>query len=481
MHGPVPPSAADAVDAPLDHPPISGRYFALVVLFSMNLLNYIDRYSFFAVGTKIQDDLNIHDDFWFGVLSVSFMVVYTIVTLFMGWMGDRSNRRRLLTIGVGVWSLATVGTAISRDFYHMFFWRALLGVGEATYGAIALPLLSDLFPARTRGRAIGLYYLALPLGGALGYGIGGWIGDHWSWRAAFCVVGFPGFLAAAAGLWLRDPGRGASEGFPQGGPNEKPSFRDYLALFKNRSFLFNTAGLAAVTFATGGYGVWAPKFYETVRGMTTAQAGAWIGGMTAGAGLFGIALGTFVSEVMLKYTRRAYLLTASIAVAIAIPFGTYGVLDPHRASSLATLFVAMVMLAAVLGPCNTVTANVVPANQRAAGCGLSIFLIHLFGDISSPLLMGYLSDLFGTPSAAGSFVGQFFAQIGAGPVDSKNLTVGMLSVVPVLVLGCGLFLYGSKYLVLDQARAQRTKLALGGAALESLDASVNRSAAGPGS
>src|SRR5262249_26095611 len=114
-------------------PIVASPYFALAVLFGMNLLNYIDRYSFFAVATQIKGDLDI-DDKWYGVLGGSFMIVYTIVSPLMGWLGDRYNRRMLLAGGVGLWSLATVGTAFSADFYHMFFWRALLGVGEASYG-----------------------------------------------------------------------------------------------------------------------------------------------------------------------------------------------------------------------------------------------------------------------------------------------------------------------------------------------------------
>src|SRR4051794_40666100 len=153
-------------------PTFGGRYFALAILFSMNLLNYVDRYSFFAVGTYIQHDLKIGDK-GYGVLSASFMIVYTLVTPMIGWLGDRYNRRVLLASGVGLWSIATVGTAFSHSFAEMFFWRALLGLGEATYGSIAPALLSDLFSPRVRGRVIGLYFLALPLGGALGYAIGG--------------------------------------------------------------------------------------------------------------------------------------------------------------------------------------------------------------------------------------------------------------------------------------------------------------------
>src|SRR3954471_19123209 len=147
-------------------PTIGGPLFALAVLFSMNLLNYVDRYSFFAVGTHVKQALHIQDA-RLGVLNASFMIVYTIVSPLIGWLGDRYNRRVMLAFGVGLWSVATVGTAFSGGFWQMFFWRALLGVGEATYGVIAPPLLSDLFEPKDRGRVIGLYYLALPLGGAL--------------------------------------------------------------------------------------------------------------------------------------------------------------------------------------------------------------------------------------------------------------------------------------------------------------------------
>ncbi len=144
-------------------PTVGGKYFALAVLFVMNLLNYVDRYSFFGVAVQIKEAFDI-DSFWYSVLSVSFMIVYTIVAPFMGWLGDRYHRRALLAGGVALWSVATLGTAFSYDFWHIFFWRSLLGVGEASYGVIAPALIADLFSVRERGRAMGVYYLALPLG-----------------------------------------------------------------------------------------------------------------------------------------------------------------------------------------------------------------------------------------------------------------------------------------------------------------------------
>ncbi len=104
--------------------------------------------------------------------------------------------------------------------------------------------------------------------------------------------------------------------------------------------------------------------------MSAKDAGLWIGGLTAAAGLLGITCGTWFADFLYRFTRRAYLLMACLAVLIATPFALLGILDPDLITSLGLLFVAMVMLASVLGPCNAVTANVVPSNQRAAGYAL---------------------------------------------------------------------------------------------------------------
>jgi MFS family permease len=436
-------------------PTWGGPLFALAVLFGMNLLNYIDRYAFFAVGPQIKRDLDI-DDFWYGVLGVSFMIVYTLISPLIGWLGDRYNRRIILASGVGLWSLATVGTAFSAGFYHMFFWRALLGIGEASYGVIAPTLISDLFPVERRGRAMGIYYLALPIGTALGFIIAGRVATHWDWPPVFFVVGIPGLLAALTGLVILDPGRGASEGkkVQQG---DRPRLADYGELFKTRTFVYNTAGMAAATFATGAYAAWGSTFYQRVRGMSLKEANDSIGILLAVAGLVGIALSTFLADWLRKYTRRAYLLLPAAVVMAAVPLGIFGILDPDRRSSLGFLFMASVCMAMVLGPSNTVTANVVPANRRAAGYALFIFLIHLFGDISSPLLLGGISKLFGASWLVNSPIGQLLASIGAGPTFDENqhltnLTVAMLTVGPVMLLGAVLFLIGSRHLPDDMDR-----------------------------
>jgi MFS transporter, Spinster family, sphingosine-1-phosphate transporter len=462
--------------APAARPPVPratrAAAFALAVLFGMNLLNYVDRYVFAGVGKAIIDDLRL-TGLQFGILGSAFMVVYTIVSPAVGWLGDRYSRRRLLAFGVGLWSVATVGTAFATNYGQMFLARALLGVGEASYGVVAPTLLADLFDPAVRVRVMGLFYLALPLGTAVGYGVGGWVETHYGWRAAFWVVGLPGLLLAFAGLLIRDPGRGASERRPAagddghvGGPPaaaRRPGLRDYLSLLRNRSFLLNTAGMAGVTFTIGAYGHWIPTFYQLVRKMP-AKDNVKIGGLLALAGLVGVVVGMWVPDRLLRLTRRAYMLWPALAVLGAIPFGVAGLLDPDPRTSLILMFAASVLLTSCLGPCNTITANVVPANQRAVGYATSIFLLHLLGDIPSPPLIGKLAGLLARPAVVDSPLGRLLARLGAAPAASPtgplNLTGGMLLIVPVLMLGSFCFFLGSNFLVRDQERAR----ALGGPA-----------------
>jgi MFS family permease len=239
---------------------------------------------------------------------------------------------------------------------------------------------------------------------------------------------------------------------------------DYLELFKTKTFVFNTLGMAAVTFATGAYAAWGSAFYQRIHGLTTAEAGQRIGLVLVGAGLIGIVLGMFVPDILFRITKRAYLLLAAIAVVCSVPLGVFGVLDRHTNASIAYLFCASVLLSMVLGPCNTVTANVVAPNRRAAAYAAFIFFIHLFGDISSPILLGWISELFGEPNVMASPIGRFFAAIGATPVGDTNLTVAMLSVGPVLLIGFVFFLIGSYFLPHDQ----ETLRGAGGVAAEEL-------------
>jgi MFS family permease len=202
----------------------------LVVLTAINFLNYIDRYVLAAVLESVRLDFGL-DDADSGLLGLMFIVVYSIASPFTGWLGDRSTRKYLVAGGVGLWSLATVGCGYADSHGELLVMRALVGIGEAGYATVAPAMIADVFEPRRRGRMLAYFYLAIPVGSALGYVLGGWIAGSWEslvspgtlawlgladaadpgWRLAFLFAGVPGLLFALGALMLAEPIRGGRD------------------------------------------------------------------------------------------------------------------------------------------------------------------------------------------------------------------------------------------------------------------------------
>src|SRR4249920_137583 len=184
----VPVSAADAV-------PRRAAAYGLAVMTLLNFVNYIDRYVLPAVGPKIKDELGLSDA-QLGLLGSAFLFSYLLTSPIFGRLGDRGSRTKLIAIGVGAWSLATAAGGMVRNLSQMFIARGIVGVGEASYASISPALISDYYPPERRGRAFAIFYLAIPVGSAVGYLLGGFLDEHFGWRAAFFAVGLPGVLLA---------------------------------------------------------------------------------------------------------------------------------------------------------------------------------------------------------------------------------------------------------------------------------------------
>ena len=161
----------------------SPRYarYALGILFAINLFNYVDRQVIFGVFPLVQDDLTLSDTA-LGALGSAFMIVYMLTSIPLGILGDRVARNRVIAVGVAVWSAATLLSGLARSYGQLFLTRALVGIGEASYGPTATAMVSDLFPKARRGFVNGLFNAAIPLGGAIGVAVGGLVGARFGWR-----------------------------------------------------------------------------------------------------------------------------------------------------------------------------------------------------------------------------------------------------------------------------------------------------------
>jgi MFS transporter, Spinster family, sphingosine-1-phosphate transporter len=366
-----------------------GARTALAVLTAINVVNYIDRYVITAVLPDVQADLGL-DDTRAGLLGTAFMLVYFATSPIFGWFGDRGRRKRWLALGVGLWSLATGLGGFARHFFTLLLARSSVGIGEAAYGTISPSLIADYFPKERRGRVMAVFYLAIPVGSALGYLLGGLLGKYFGWRSAFFVVGFPGLLLALAALFLHEPGRGANDA-PDPEPPPKP-LAAYRELAANPLYVWTVLGYTAYTFAIGGLSFWMPSYMMRVRDYDQGDGMLLFGGITVVMGFVGTLLGGFIGDRLLKVTPHAYTWVGVIAVALGAASTFAALLVESAAGFLVFLAVAELLLFLNTGPINALIVNSVRPAVRATAVAVSIFTIHLLGDAVSPTLIGNVSD-----------------------------------------------------------------------------------------
>src|SRR5215813_11168548 len=161
-------------------------YYGLAVVTLLNFLNYIDRLILAAVLPRMQSELGLTNA-QAGLLATAFLVAYFITSPIFGVLGDHLSRTRLMAVGVSAWSVATAATGMMRTFSQLLATRSFVGIGEAAYATISPALLSDYFPRSQRGRAFAIFYVAIPVGAASGYLLGGLVEPALGWRAAFYV------------------------------------------------------------------------------------------------------------------------------------------------------------------------------------------------------------------------------------------------------------------------------------------------------
>src|SRR5438094_3057515 len=293
--------------------------YTLAVLTLINLFNYLDRWVIAALFESLRkSELHLNDT-ELGFIASGFIIVYTIMSPVFGTLGDRRARPPLIALGVVIWSVATTLAGFARGFASLFIARSTVGVGEAAYGTIAPALLADVFPYEKRGRVMGVFFAAIPVGSAAGYILGGLVDAHFGWRAAFWIAGAPGLLLAMLLLGVKDPPRGQHDAAPVESHANGSIVRAYLDLFHNSQFILAALGYGAYTFALGGLGTWMPAFLERVRGMQHAEATVTFGGIAFCTGLVGTFLGGWLGDLFLPRTRQSYLWVSGIATLIAAP------------------------------------------------------------------------------------------------------------------------------------------------------------------
>lgn len=428
----------------------------VLILCYINLLNYMDRFTVAGVLPDIEHYFGI-DDEKSGLLQTVFICSYMFLAPFFGYLGDRYNRKFIMSFGIAFWSIVTLASSYTpkEHFWALLLTRGLVGVGEASYSTIAPTIIADLYVKGKRTNMLSIFYFAIPVGSGLGYIVGSQvstIAQDWHW--ALRVTPGLGLIAVLLLLFVvQEPKRGAIEARPEHHLHRTSWLTDLQALSKNYSFVLSTFGFTAVAFVTGSLALWAPTFLfraavftgekaPCVDGHCASDDSLIFGIITCVTGVLGVASGVQVSRQLRKKTPRADPLVCAAGLLLSAPF-LYMAIVFAQASTVATyvfIFLGETFLSMNWAIVADILLYVVVPTRRSTAEALQIVISHLLGDAGSPYLIGVVSDSL---RKTDSFLWQF-----------RSLQLSLLLCSFVAVIGGGFFLATALFIEKDRHRAE---------------------------
>ncbi|KAI5661277.1 hypothetical protein M9H77_20600 [Catharanthus roseus] len=415
----------------------------LFIFCVINLINYVDRGAIASngvngsrrtctksgtcsAGSGIQGDFNLNN-FEDGIISSAFMVGLLIASPIFASLAKSVNPFRLIGVGLTVWTIATAGCGFSFDFWSIAVCRMFVGVGEASFISLAAPFIDDNAPVAQKTAWLGIFYMCIPSGVALGYVYGGLVGGNFNWRYAFWGEAILMLPFAVLGFVMKPL---QLKGFAQGGSNKgltavdtlavedqvaeasteelvekhaKTSrsrtginlnqltrfLRDMKLLLLEKVYVVNVLGYIAYNFVIGAYSYWGPKAGYNIYHMKNADM--TFGGITIVCGILGTVAGGYVLDLMTSTISNAFKL-----LSIATFFGGIFCFAAFCFKSL-YVFIALFAIGELLvfatqGPVNFVCLHCVKPSLRPLSIAMSTVAIHIFGDVPSSPLVGVLQD-----------------------------------------------------------------------------------------
>ena len=371
----------------------------LLFLTLINLLNFFDRYIVHAVEPILKSEFVLSNK-ESGLLGAAFVLGYFLFSPIFGFLGDRIDRRILMAAGLFAWSLFTALTALSHTLYTFIAARALVGIGEASFGAIVPGYLKGRVAGTLAlNNALALFYVAIPVGSALGFIAGGQIAMQWGWRPLFLLAALPGIVLAFGFLRIAPerrslPKKEAAAGFIEG-------WRRILARPELRLII---SGYVLNTFALNGIAMFVVR-HGTSLGMSESEVASRFGVILATTGLIGaLGGGRLASLLAARMTNqvRGLLLFVSITTLLGAPFLFFAFLATSPLIFFASCFIAQIALFAGVAPLNSALVERAPHGLETLTQGVTIFMIQLFGAAIAPITIGWVADMLTTEGIAGS-------------------------------------------------------------------------------
>jgi len=425
-------TAATETDSRRSYGKASYRWYVLMVLTLIYTCHSIDRGMPNILVEPIRHEFHLSDS-QLGLFSgVAFALSFSIAILPMGFISDRVNRRNFLAVIVLVWSACTALGGFARSYIQLVLARVGVGAAESGAAPVTMPMISDIFPVRQRGTALGVFYLSNAVGLLVAGTVGGYVAATYGWREAFFLAGAPGiFLAILLLTTVKEPRRGQSEEIGEGGdarPVKPPRLREaFVFLARAPGLICLILGCAIIGMIAITIQAWVASFFIRVHHLDLKQVGLVLG---IGGGVAGVvsplAYG-WLSDRLAARNVRGPLLAVAVGVVLALAFGLAMLFATSVALSIAFMICADICRIGYTPPCYAVLMNETPVPLRGATMSIMQLTTNIVGFGLGPLLVGALSDLYGGETALR------YAMANA---------LGLLLAAAVLLVAAALLLYG---------------------------------------
>lgn len=439
------------------------QWVVVIILFYVNLINYMDRYTIAAVLDDVKHHFNVNDKAA-GFLQTVFIISYMCFAPIFGYLGDRYNRPLLMTFGVFLWSITTLMGSFMNTYYGFLVFRALVGIGEASYSTIAPTIISDLFVKDLRSKILAVFYLAIPVGVGLGYVVGSAASKLAnSWVYSLRVTPILGIVAIVLVLvFIKDPERGNAEG----GSNLEPTdwLTDFKEIINTKSFILSTLGFTCVAFVSGALGWHAANFISigsllisksNVKSDPTIKFGI----IVMLTGILGVSMGTWIAQKCRKRYPNADPLVCAFGLIIASPLFYFALVMNGISTTACFVFVFFGQLFLNLNwsIVADILLYVVAPTRRSFAESFQILVSHALGDAISPVFVGSISDAlqdhFRQSNCWNSSIvnGYYNQQL---MIEFKSMQYALFSTCFITVFGAAFFLWCAFYIVEDRKKVE---------------------------
>jgi MFS family permease len=402
----------------------------LAALTFVYILNFLDRQLIGILAKPIQDSLDVTDGQLGLIGGLYFAMFYCFIAIPVGWLADRTNRVRVVSLACAVWSGATIACGLAATYPQLVAARMLVGFGEAGGVPPSYAIITDTYAPGRRAAALGIFNLGPAIGAAAGVAFGASIAERFGWRMPFIVVGLIGVVTAVmVGLVIREPERGATDAVRGPGILETAPFWPTLRMFFTHPVLMLAAlGSGATQFVTYGLGNFAVLFLMREKGMQLGDVAIWYAlVLVLGMG-GGMVISGRVIDHMTRRSRAGYAIAPAVSLAIAMPFYVAFVWAPSWPLALMLLAVVMVFNYFYLSASVALVQDEVKPNQRVLSGALLLLVMNFIGLGLGPTWVGQASDWF---KAHG---------------DAHGLRSALYTLTPFYLLAIALFLWLARLL-----------------------------------